>query len=367
MTIFTRMQAIAIASVHQRQYSETFIHNHIEQLPYEVHYLYGGYLPKYHGDDVPFLPKYQYAFYPFIKNTLREKIAAHLKSYHVRAVLAEYGPVGLEMLPVCRAANIPLMVYFHGYDIYRADVLNQYLRGYQELFKEATYIFVVSKEMLMRLIELGAPSKKLVLNPCGANMSLFAYHDAGKNDPILFSAARFEETKNPMATIQAFSIVLKNVPAARLRMAGGGSLLSRCKKLVRQLNIEHAVTFTGILSPVEVSDEMSRARAFVQHSVTSRKGEKEGAPVAIMEAGASGLPVVSTRHAGIKDIVVEQETGFLIDEDDIEGMAYYMEELLTDPSKASAMGFAAHQRVRQHFSLEKNIRLICQCMEQVMV
>jgi glycosyltransferase involved in cell wall biosynthesis len=316
---------------------------------------------------VPFLPKYQYALYPLFKNKLREQIVKYLKGYHVKAVLAEYGPVGLEMLPVCRAAGIPLMVYFHGYDIYRADILNRYLRGYQELFREATCIFVVSKEMLVRLIELGAPAKKLVLNPCGANMSLFGYHDAGHNDPVLFSAARFEETKNPMATIQAFAATLKNVPAARLRMAGGGGLLPRCKKLVKQLHIERAVTFTGILSPVEVSDEMSRARAFVQHSVTSRKGEKEGAPVAIMEAGASGLPVVSTRHAGIIDIVVEQETGFLVEEDDIQGMAYYMEELLTDRSKASAMGYAAHQRVKQHFSLEKNIRLICQCMEQVMV
>ena len=355
--------AIVIASVHKRQYSETFIHNHVEHLPFDVHYLYGGYLPIYYGDDVSFVKYYKPVLHTFFKNRIRKNLIAYLKKNKIAAVLAEYGPVGAEMMPVCKALNIPLLVYFHGYDIYRGDVLSKYMTAYQQLFKEARTIFAVSKEMAMRLIELGASPRKVVLNPCGADLSLFTYHDAGANDKILFAAGRFEETKNPLATINAFALALAKVPEARLRMAGNGSLKSKAEQLVRLLKIEQSVDFTGVLSPVEVSEEMAQARAFVQHSMTTSNGEKEGAPVAIMEAGASGLPVIATRHAGIRDIVVEQQTGYLIEEGDIQGMAYYMVELLTDPDKAGELGLAGRERVSKHFSLDKNIRLLTQYIE----
>lgn len=359
------MEAIAIASVHKRQYSETFIHNHVELLPYQVHYLYGGYLPSYYNDGMPLAKFYHPLLHPVLQPALRNNLVEYLQAHQIKAVLAEYGPVGVNMLPVCEKANIPLLVYFHGYDIYRADILNKYLTRYQELFGKASVIFAVSKEMAMRLIELGAPSRKVVLNPCGANLNLFRYHDAGRNEPVLFAAGRFEPTKNPLATIEAFAMAQTKMPNARLRMAGNGSLLPKAKRLIQHLGLERNVDLLGVLTPIEVSEEMAMARAFVQHSVTAPNGEKEGAPVAIMEAGATGLPVVSTRHAGIRDIVVEHETGYLVDEGDVPGMAYYMQQLLMHPEQASEMGISAQQRIIRHFSLEKNIRLLSQYIEQV--
>ncbi|MDX2002179.1 MAG: glycosyltransferase [Chitinophagales bacterium] len=361
------MQAIAITSVHQRQYSETFIHNHVDYLPYDVHYLYGGYLPYFMPNGQKLLPKVPIVAYNFLKPQLQQQISNYFQHFEIAAVVAEYGPCGLEMLPICEALNIPLLVYFHGYDIYRADMIRKYLHRYQALFAGASCLFAVSKEMAVRLIELGAPSRKVILNPCGANLELFNYHDAGKNEPIVFTASRFEETKHPEAVIKAFALVLEKVPNAKLRMAGTGSLMPKCRRLVSRLGINKSVTFTGVLRPVEVCDEMAKARLFAQHSVTTRSGEKEGAPVAIMEAGASGLPVVSTRHAGIRDIIAEEETGYLVEEGDVAGMAYFMEELLTDSQKASSMGLAAHKRIKQHFSLDKNIKIICQYIEQLMV
>jgi glycosyltransferase involved in cell wall biosynthesis len=101
---------------------------------------------------------------------------------------------------------------------------------------------------------------------------------------------------------------------------------------------------------------MRQARVFVQHSVVAADGNREGTPVAIIEAGASGLPVVATRHAGIPDVVVEGSTGFLVDERDVEGMARHMIRLAQDAELAGRLGRAARERVQVHFSTETSIR-----------
>jgi glycosyltransferase involved in cell wall biosynthesis len=101
----------------------------------------------------------------------------------------------------------------------------------------------------------------------------------------------------------------------------------------------------------------------VQHSVRTSYGDSEGTPVAILEAGATGIPVVATRHAGIKDVVIEDKTGFLVDEGDIEGMAGCMLRLAKEPPLASGMGRAARERICREFSMEQSIRNLLKIIE----
>ena len=112
-------------------------------------------------------------------------------------------------------------------------------------------------------------------------------------------------------------------PDARLRMVGNGPLLSPCQDLAEALGLQHAITFLGEQPHEVIQAEMRNARCFVQHSIMAQDGNSEGLPNVILEAGASGLPVVSTRHAGIVDAVIEGETGLLVDEKDIAGMAVH--------------------------------------------
>ena len=86
----------------------------------------------------------------------------------------------------------------------------------------------------------------------------------------------------------------------------------------------------------------------------------------ILEAGGSGLPVISTRHAGIPDVVIEGETGFLVDERDVEGMAKHMLRIAEDPPLAARLGQAARKRIADHFSLEGAISALWQVIESCM-
>ena len=295
---------------------------------------------------------------------LQDKWVKTIQQRGIKLVLAEYGPVGVHWLPVCQRAGIPLLVYFHGFDATRGEVVKQYQLKYRELFAYASTIFVVSEPMKAKLIEWGAPEKKVVLNPCGADLSLFHSQERTHTEPILLSVGRFANTKRPDLVIKAFAQVLKTIPNATLRMVGKGEMLVHCKQLVNELKLNDNIHFIGVLTPTQVAHEMALARVFVQHSMTTPGGETEGAPVAIMEAGAAGLPVVSTLHAGIPEIVEHGKKGYLVPEGDVESMAKHLTKLLQQPDLAKEMGQAASQRVAQHFSLEKNIRILTEQIQK---
>lgn len=354
---------IIVASVNKNAYSETFIKHHVQRLPYRVHFCYGGYYPT-HADDRPLIPKWAMSLYPFNVPVIKFMLLRHIRYYKIKLVLAEYGPVAVHWMDVCKRAGIPLLVYFHGYDVTRKAELQRYGSDYKKLFKQAAVYFSVSNAMTEQLNKLGADPDKIVYNPCGANMERFHKTDAGANDKILLAVGRFSETKGPRKTIRAFAKALQEVPDARLRMAGSGDLFNESRKLASELGVRKQIDFLDILASEAVSREMSHARAFVQHSITARDGETEGAPVAIMEAGATGLPVIATRHAGIPDIVADGETGILVEEKDIDAMAAAMVKLLSDPALASSMGQKAHERVGQYFSLERNIRILTETIER---
>jgi glycosyltransferase involved in cell wall biosynthesis len=111
---------------------------------------------------------------------------------------------------------------------------------------------------------------------------------------------------------------------------------------------------------------MRKARAFVQHSMQANDGDSEGTPLAILEAGASGLPVVSTRHAGIPDVVLDSDTGLLVEEGDVDGMAQCMIRLAESPKLALELGTAARERIAEDFTLDASIRGLWRIVETVM-
>jgi glycosyltransferase involved in cell wall biosynthesis len=349
--------------VHRRAFSETFIRQHVAQLPFHVSYAWGAYLG-YGLNDKELMPEW-IARLPFLgESVLQDKWVATIKQQNIKLVLAEYGPVGVHWLPVCQKAGIPLLVYFHGFDATRGDIVNQYRLKYKELFKFASSIFVVSEPMRELLLTWGAPESKLLLNPCGADLSMFRYQERYNSQQTVLSVGRFSATKRPDLVIKAFAQVLKEVPKAQLRMAGAGEMLKECKALVNKLGLNSQVHFIGVITPEQVMQEMHEANVFVQHSMTTPDGETEGAPVAIMEAGATGLPVVSTIHAGIPEIVEHGKTGYLVPEGDVEGMAQYLIKLLQDGTLAKQMGLAASERIAAHFSVEQNIRILTQTIEK---
>jgi glycosyltransferase involved in cell wall biosynthesis len=153
--------------------------------------------------------------------------------------------------------------------------------------------------------------------------------------------------------IQAFAKCVKEFSDAKLIMIGEGELLQKSKALVEELKLTDSVQFTGALSQTDIALQYSNAMALVQHSITTAENDSEGTPLAIMEAGATGLPVISTWHAGIPDVVDDGITGFLVKEKDVNAMAEKMIYILENPLVAGSMGERAHEKITTQYSLEQ--------------
>jgi len=148
-------------------------------------------------------------------------------------------------------------------------------------------------------------------------------------------------------------------------MVGEGPLLADAKVLVEQLDLGQRIRFLGVRSQVEVAALMRQARVFVQHSLVAPDGDSEGNPVAVMEAQLSGLPVVATRHAGIPEVVIDGETGVLVEEGDVRGMSVAIERLLQDPALCTQLGAAGRCHVEQGYTQEKHLKDLSRFLIQI--
>jgi glycosyltransferase involved in cell wall biosynthesis len=364
--------SIAVVNINKNKYSETFIDELIPALRYRVLQLHGGELPHYDADDRHFLSNWpslqalahvaQAVIGLDEHHFLRNSIASYLQAQEVRLVLAHFGPVGVEMLPITRDLGIPLIVCFHAYDVFHDETRRRWAGSYPALFVEAATVIGVSEGMLRQLEALGAPRRKLVHLPAFVNLRLFPFADRSRMPVRFLAVGRFAETKSPHLTILAFHRVVQAVPEATLTMvgrSGGGELFEACLILVKSLGLEDRVTFKGVVSHQEVALEMSRARVFVQHSVTTPvHGDMEGKPVAVMEAMASGLPVVATRHSGIAELIEHGVTGLLVSEFDVAAMGDAMIRLAQDDGLVGRMGRTASAAIHQHPLISRHVEIL---------
>lgn len=365
------IKRLALISPTEYSCNETFIKLHRERLNGEIHYLYGGLLPLYVNNGEKLIPDRMLKRLFFILSgrvthpKLNERESAlfrYLTKSNIDAVLAEYGQTGASVLNVCRYSKIPLIVHFHGHDAYVLDHLKRYKKKYMDMFVFATTIISVSKDMTEQLITLGCPSDKIVYNPCGPNEKFFSLTNRFKNKNFL-AVGRFVDKKAPQLTLNAFKMTLLVHPDANLIMVGDGPLLEECKNKVIAWGIDKSVHFKGALPQKEILKYFEECIAFVQHSITPPNGDSEGTPVSILEAGAAGLAVIATRHAGIKDVVIDGETGYLIDEFDTKAMSNYMIKLASRPNIAAGLGRAAKERVYNNFNISSHISAINKIIE----
>ncbi|HEY3797716.1 MAG TPA: glycosyltransferase [Caulobacteraceae bacterium] len=278
----------------------------------------------------------------------RRRVAAFLTDHKVKVLLAEFVNVGVLFPAACRDAGVRLFVHAHGYDASRLPLEAGWARRYRSLFGQVAGIIAPSRFLADQLAQLGCPQDLLFVSPYGVDCDRFR---PSVHAPLrVLAVGRLVDKKSPQSTIEAFASATEAMPGARLDIVGEGPLRELCQQTIARLGACDRVRLLGAQTSETVADRMSQASLFVQHSVTAADGDTEGLPVGILEAMASGVPVVSTRHSGIPEMVAEGETGLLVDEHDIGGMAAAIRVLLADPQRAKAMGAAGRERVQAHYT-----------------
>lgn len=276
----------------------------------------------------------------------RLRLMEFLRAHGVTVVLGEFGYSGTMVADVCERLGLPLYVYFRGHDARNHVGHPAIERRYRRLFRQAAGIICVSRYVADQLVEIGCPESLLHVNPSGVLPDKFPPSRAEPGRIV--AVGRLVEMKAPDLTIEAFARVAGRFPEARLDMVGDGPLRARCEALIAERGLAGRVTLHGAQGHDAVAALMSRAAIFVQHSVTSARGDIEGFPTAIAEAMSSELPVVSTIHSGIPEHVKDGVSGRLSPERDVEGMAAALADLLADPALARRMGAAGRLHALEH-------------------
>ena len=360
-----------------RAVSETFVRANLQGLPFNV--------TAFFGDERPLKRPWRLAYGIAI---LLSKACTRLRwlrlaswpasvvtfglirSYRPQAVMVEFGFEAVRVMEACAWTGVPLVVHFRGSDASAQDRLGLLNRRYRRLMRIAAGVIVKSQPMAQTLLALGARPDRLLISPSGANPALFKGSAPATAPPVFLAVGRFVEKKGPLHTIQAFSrLNVAGLPMEQhpqLWMVGEGPLLAKAKTLVQSLALQERVHLLGLRTQEEVAALMREVRGFVQHSLVASDGDCEGSPVAVMEAQLSGLPVVATRHAGIPEVVLDGESGYLVDEGDVAAMAAAIARLIEDPALAARLGDCGRRRVQEGFTIDHHLDELSKLLLKVM-
>ncbi len=245
---------------------------------------------------------------------------------------------------------------FHGYDASFLLRNQKYTKQLQEVFEYAR-IIAVSKYMAKKLVKAGAKSDNIFIlyygvpveNKFVARKSL-SEKFRNKEEIKFLQISGFEEKKGHVYTIQAFKEFLKYYSNCKLVFGGSGSLMPAIEKLCSELELKKKVSFLGAIKPGNVYDVMTGSDIFLHHSITAQSGDQEGIPNVIMEAMATGLPVISTFHSGIPELIDDGINGYLVEEKNV---AQYADKMREAVNSTGSVGMKARNKVIEKFNLQK--------------
>ena len=269
-----------------------------------------------------------------------------------------FGHTGVHLLPFIEQWDKPCVVSFHGADVAQKPEIKDYPAKLRRLFKAVPLVFARSQSLVDRLVHLGCPPEKLRINRTGIPLNEFPFVDRepprdGKWRVV--QACRLIPKKGVATSLRAFAIFKKDNPGAEFFIAGKGPLQSELEMLAGGLGILRDVHFVGFLPQPKLLELYASSHLFLHPSEISPNQDQEGVPNSVLEAMATGLPVVATRHGGIPEAVDHGRTGFLVAEEDHVGLANAMQLITSSPASLKQMGERAHAAVVERFGQDAQI------------
>ncbi|HEY2574432.1 MAG TPA: glycosyltransferase [Verrucomicrobiaceae bacterium] len=279
-------------------------------------------------------------------------LARLLERRHADLMHIYFGHTGVHLLPFIQRWPKPVVVSFHGMDVQTRSHDPSYETRLRELLRSATLVLARSESLLEALKTMGCPEKKLRLNRTGIPLDQFSEVARAAPDGgawRLVQACRLISKKGLDDALHAFAKFHQRFPASQFAIAGEGPLRDELEKLRDELGLREAVEFCGFLKGPELCNLFQQSHVFLHPSRMTEDQNQEGVPNAMLEAMATGLPVLATRHGGIPEAVRHGVSGLLVDEKDRKALHEAMMTLLREPGRWREMGLAAAEDVRCNF------------------
>jgi len=292
-----------------------------------------------------------------------------LKNNNVVLLHSHFGPQGYKNLSLVYKLKLPHITTFYGYDVGMLPNLYPNWRDrYKRLFDECNLFLAEGNRLKKSLMSLGCPEEKIIVQHLGVDLNRIPYMprkiDEDGSINILASATFIEKKGLPYA-LEAFASVRKKYPNIVFTLIGGVPnrkdkryLREEMKifEVIKKYKLEDSVNMLGYLPYDDYIKEALKAHIFIHPSITASDGDTEGgAPVSIIEMSASGMPILSTFHCDISEVVIDGVTGYLVPERGVEALTDKLDYLVSHPGVWQDFGYLGRQHISNEFNLKHQI------------
>lgn len=284
-----------------------------------------------------------------------------IREHGIGLLHAHFGGAGCRAVRLKRRVGVPLVTTFYGVDASRLLNAPEQREALRRLFREGDLFLALGKDMVGRLRAAGCPEEKLRIQRLGVDVEQIAFRPRRWPDGrrvVLLYCGRLVEKKGILYALEAFARLADRWKNLEFRVVGGGPLRPALERAVRRMNLQDRVALRGAVPHAEALKEMQNAHLFLLPSLTAPDGDMEGTPTVLLEAQASGLPVVSTFHADIPEVVLDGETGFLVPERDSRALTDRLSHLLKNPDRWPEIGLAGRRHIERRYNIHREVEAL---------
>ncbi|MBZ8180605.1 glycosyltransferase [Oscillatoria salina] len=266
------------------------------------------------------------------------------------------------------APSAKLITIFRGYDI-STFVKRKGLNIYDELFKQGDFFLANCEFFREKAINLGCHENLIRVHFSGLDCQRFIFKPRYPSpDGIIRIATtgRLVEKKGIEYSIRAIAQQAKINPNLEYNLIGDGELKEELQNLIHNLGIENIVNLLGWKNEREIVEILDKSHLFIAPSVTAKDGNQDAPINVLKEAMAMGLPVISTYHGGIPELVENGVSGFLVPERDVEALAEKLNYLIQNPQQWCEMGKAGRAYVEKYYDLDMLNDKLVQVYQQIL-
>lgn len=250
-----------------------------------------------------------------------------IKKEDIKCIQAHYGWTGYRYYKLSKCYLIPYIVWLYGSDVFRLNNKNII----KFLIDQHTIFCCTSNALHQEVIQMGSDPKRIYVFYPGVVINQYQHKREERSnlqDPLhILSVGRLCDFKDPIGMIRLAHLLKQRRVNFIWRHCGDGELKHVALSEINKYNLQDKFLLLGNVSNQQVINEIRMADILVHRGVISKDGGREALGYSLIEAGAWGLPIISNKVGGIPEVVQDGFNGFLLDEDDINGMAEKIELL----------------------------------------
>ena len=290
----------------------------------------------------------------------KSQLLAELETFDPDVLWIEFGTTAHIASDLLTALGKPYIIAVHGFDITREFRDAWYAQEFARLANASAAVVCASFHTKGLCVQAGVNEGLCQVIRLSIDGHTFKPDTTNPSPPpaSFVHLGRLVEKKDPLQTVMAFEQVLEQIPDATLTLIGEGPLREAIEDRIHKSDLGKAIQLRGALPQKEALNLVRQHAIFCQHSVTGTDGDQEGFALSPAEAALMEMPVVSTLHNGIPEHVIHDQTGLLVQEWDVDGMAQAMKQLARDPQMAHAMGKAGRDNILQLCAPAKRLKAL---------